>query len=544
MEHIKNITKKSMVMLIALCVLLSSPLTALAGSGIGGSGGNVQIEYTKYTIAIKYIDDEGNELQTSQSATLTGCGKTYTAAVPEIDKYVYVGYYIEGDGNLTNLKKGDPAVTSKADGSDSKNGKGSYTLNVVYSVDKNDNKIPDKDEHYVITEKFEDRDGNSLPNVADKTVAVDGAVEYFGVVPSIPGYKYVGYYFKADHMTHEGGSLANLLTGDPYILLNSIDGIGTYVNHMVFEYDDDQYGRVNYDKNASDATGTMEEQKDLLGNEITLSANQFIRPGYLFAGWSTSPSGDVVEYADTAKFMLTQKTTTLYVVWEYDENQWATVSYDKNADTAIGTMEQQKVLKNSELTLNPNQFTREDYLFLGWSTTPDGTVEYTNKQVITLSNNMTLYAVWGTSELYYSIDADRDTAEVGDTIGYTIVFGNADILHSQTLYNAVATIILDDEIAHVNDSIKFTLNGKTVTVPYSYEGQQITVNLGTVNPRDEYVMTFNGVAVAKGEGSEGSVHLWVSGSLTQNLKSARSLSPENTIDMEGTGAGVTVVPSE
>jgi len=547
MKHIKNLIKRGLTATIALCMILNSTMVAHAWEWKGDSS-DVEINKVNYTITTNYIDDEGNAMpsQASTTTTLTGAGKTYTATVPSIEKYVYVGYYINGVGSLNQLSKGEPTVTSKSDASDSKDGKGSYTLNVVYSVDKNDNKIPDKDEHYVITEKFEDRDGNSLPNVADKTVAVDAAVEYFGVVPSIPGYKYVGYYFKADHMIHEGGSLTNLLTGDPYILLNSIDGKGTYVNHMVFEYDDDQYGRVNYDKNASDATGTMEEQKDLLGNEITLSANQFTRPGYLFAGWSTSPTGDVVAYADTAKFMLTQKTTTLYAVWEYDPNQWATISYNKNADKATGTMDSVTVLKNVAMTLSPNRFALDEHLYLGWSTKSSGAAEYSNQATITPTGDMTLYAVWGEPKMAVAFDPERKNVEVGDVFGFTCILENQNVVNSVVLYNAVATIKFNDYIGYVDGSSVVKLNGQTIQVAsYNASTNELTLNLGTMNLGDVYELTFNGVGLAHGEGEISRLGLNITGDLlsTRMFRSGASQT-DNKISIDVFSDAVSIVPAE
>jgi len=541
MKHIKKLTKRGFVTLIALCMLLGSTLTAQADPSWGGSGPSVNINSTKYTIAINYIDDEGNELQTGENASLTGAGKTYTAAVPGITNYIYAGYYIEGDGSLTNLKTGVPTVTSKSDGSDSSGGKGSFTLNIVYSLDKNDNDIPDKEENFVITEKFEKSDGTTLQN--DNMVYVNGAVEYNGVVPVIRGYKYVGYYYASTNIAHAQGSLTSPLTGNPYILMLSVNRFGSYVNHMVFDYDPDQWATISYDKNASEATGTMESHTGLIGDEVTLSTNRFVRPGYTFQGWSTSPNGSV-EYGNENKVALTGN-MKLYAIWEYDESQYATVTFAGNNDNVQGTMEGQKALKNSNITLNTNQFTVEDYLFLGWSTTADGTVEYTDKQVITLTENMTLYAVWGTAEIDWFVTADRSEAEVGDIIGYTLNLNNLNVLHSTTLYNTVATLTFDDEIEHENGSLVVTLNRKIVTVPYNYNDQVLTLNLGTIHPGDQYVITFNGVALASGEGAAGSVHFWLTGALSTNSRYTRSsLTQENTISMGGTGAAVTIVPAK
>ncbi|MBR3147274.1 MAG: InlB B-repeat-containing protein, partial [Eubacterium sp.] len=58
--------------------------------------------------------------------------------------------------------------------------------------------------------------------------------------------------------------------------------------------------KVVFNKNASDATGTMADQVFQYGEEKELTANAFTRPGYEFAGWSTTEVGTVA-YTDKQK---------------------------------------------------------------------------------------------------------------------------------------------------------------------------------------------------------------------------------------------------
>jgi len=57
---------------------------------------------------------------------------------------------------------------------------------------------------------------------------------------------------------------------------------------------------ISFDKNASDATGTMASQPMVYGTSAALTACAFTRPDYFFAGWNTKADGSGTSYADSA----------------------------------------------------------------------------------------------------------------------------------------------------------------------------------------------------------------------------------------------------
>ena len=59
---------------------------------------------------------------------------------------------------------------------------------------------------------------------------------------------------------------------------------------------------IMFDKNAADATGTMESQTAKKSSRLTLAANAFVRSGYTFKGWSTKSDGRGANYSDKAAF--------------------------------------------------------------------------------------------------------------------------------------------------------------------------------------------------------------------------------------------------
>lgn len=81
----------------------------------------------------------------------------------------------------------------------------------------------------------------------------------------------------------------------------------------------------------------------------------------------------------------------------YNSTFYKVVHFDKNSDTAYGTMNDLRVDGNGPLS--PNQFTSNYYTFKGWNTKPDGTgQQYADggKIIATVSDhgNVTLYAQW------------------------------------------------------------------------------------------------------------------------------------------------------
>ena len=67
-------------------------------------------------------------------------------------------------------------------------------------------------------------------------------------------------------------------------------------------------------------------------------------------------------------------------------------SVDFRANGGAGTMPAQT--SDTASTLSPNAFTRSEYSFAGWSTTPTGTVEYTDVAAYGFASDLTLYAIW------------------------------------------------------------------------------------------------------------------------------------------------------
>ncbi len=158
---------------------------------------------------------------------------------------------------------------------------------------------------------------------------------------------------------------------------------------------------VTYNKNASDATGTMMPDDFDKEKDAKLSANQFKRTDYIFTGWNTEAKGTGIAYTDkdTISAGKITKDITLYAQWT--QNIF-TVSF--NANGGSGSMNPQKVEKEKTLTLEKNggRITKVDLTFMGWNTKPDGSgKEISDGATLTVTENMTLYAQWAYAIVFY-----------------------------------------------------------------------------------------------------------------------------------------------
>ena len=150
---------------------------------------------------------------------------------------------------------------------------------------------------------------------------------------------------------------------------------------------------VNYTVtfNANGGTGTMAAQTFDAGVSQAIAANAFTRSGYTFTGWNTKADGSGTSYTDKQSITLWQD-ITLYAQWKKDIVNY-TVTFNANGGT--GTMAAQTFDAGVSQAIAANAFTRSGYTFTGWNTKANGSgTSYTDKQSITLTQDITLYAQW------------------------------------------------------------------------------------------------------------------------------------------------------
>lgn len=143
---------------------------------------------------------------------------------------------------------------------------------------------------------------------------------------------------------------------------------------------------VTFDANGG--TGTMAPESDSSPSPLTL--NTFVRTGYSFVDWNTSPNGSGVRYANGAVYSF-GTSETLFAQWKVGKAPSFTVTFAANG--GVGTMPPET--NNTPTALSANGFTRAGYTFVGWNSNPNGTgTSFGASATYSFKAAVTLYAQW------------------------------------------------------------------------------------------------------------------------------------------------------
>lgn len=239
---------------------------------------------------------------------------------------------------------------------------------------------------------------------------------------------------------------------------------------------------ITYDSNnGSNATSSQSVES---GVQTQLITNPYLYTEYVFQGWNTARNGSGASYVNMAN-LTTTSAVTLYAQWRPGINH--TVTFDKNAASATGTMANQ--VAGLATNLNQNQFIRTGFTFAGWTTAANGTgMSFGNLSVYSFARDTTLYAKWvatATSRMvtFYSNGATGGTtnAQVANSTqplnlnGFTLTgknFAGWDTASAATTvvyldgqnYNFAADLILYPVwVAAANTTVTFDKNAASAT---------------------------------------------------------------------------------
>ena len=200
--------------------------------------------------------------------------------------------------------------------------------------------------------------------------------------------------------------------------------------------------------------------------------------------------------------------TIKFVVWHRDTKEIAvsktvtvkvtaptyTIKFDANGGSGAPSAQTKTYQKN--LTIPATIPTRNNYKFLGWSTTKDGSVQYQPGQQFTTDKNMTLYAVWEgggyIGEAWfvesYDISLEDEFLEVGDS---TKIIADA-ILNTGKAVNWTSRFQFtssDPSVARVSGNSIEALKPGTTYIEGEYSGldELCRLKLVVIEPQPEKV---------------------------------------------------------
>jgi uncharacterized repeat protein (TIGR02543 family) len=246
---------------------------------------------------------------------------------------------------------------------------------------------------------------------------------------------------------------------------------------------------VDYDKNADDATGTMEKSTHTYDVDKTLTANAYKRTGHAFVGWART-SGGAVEYTDGQSISnlttVNNATVTLYAKWAIAY----TVTFNKN-NTDDGSTEANPPTEDvlpptTTVGTLPTPPTRPGYTHNGWNTQTDGTgTNFTASTTVT--ENITVYAQWtaNTYTVVYNANGGSGTMESSShtygvsqalianaytRTGYTSAYWNTQPDGSGTSYSNSQSVSNLTTVNNGTVTLYAQWTGITYTVAYDANG--------------------------------------------------------------------------
>ena len=151
--------------------------------------------------------------------------------------------------------------------------------------------------------------------------------------------------------------------------------------------------------NSNGGTGTMSDQFFMKNSSVKLNKNLFVLGDKEFLGWNTKPDGTGVGYSDEQVIEL-DSNLVLYAIWNVEKYE---VTFDPN--DGIGEITKQTFTEGRPASLMKVRFTKRDYYLDHWNTSVDDTgTRYDLEEEITVSQNITLYAIY--SIIRYTVTFD------------------------------------------------------------------------------------------------------------------------------------------
>ena len=230
-------------------------------------------------------------------------------------------------------------------------------------------------------------------------------------VPKGWEYKGSAYYFSTMPESGtplefgEGNKPVNIGDGEVMQLTNSYASQENYHTITVYLSEEEMASGSAY------TTLYVLSGKDTVAPEPT-------RTGYTVSGWMQSNAG-----GEATEFKFGNPLNADVVIYAKWAPNTYTVTFNGNGATSGTMLDQLLTYDNAEQALTQNEFSRTGYTFIGWATTPDGNVAYSDGKTtpnVTAENGgkVTLYAVWEANTYKIAFHYGNTSVKEGDLSNY------------------------------------------------------------------------------------------------------------------------------
>ena len=188
------------------------------------------------------------------------------------------------------------------------------------------------------------------------------------------------------------------------------------------------YHALTYDKNADDATGTMdmafvEADASEDDRKVTTSACGFTRPGYRFDAWKKGQTN--TNYKAGVKITLDDD-VILYAIWKKEY----TVTYDANGGNTT-CVDNKGYITGETVTICNQAPTKTGYTFDGWLRSDNGAKVKEGESFTMPANDVTLTAQWIIDQYKVTLNPNYPTGKTG-----TFIDNNGNMVNQvQLTYN-------------------------------------------------------------------------------------------------------------
>ena len=355
---------------------------------VNQDGGNVtmyaQWEKEKYTATVKL--NGGSYNGSTKDFTISKYpGEEISIGAPTRSVHNFAGYRLTMDNNDGDAPT---SVTQSASGFKGIMQMGNFTLNAQWT--------PWKHTVRYDANAKNDTSVKGIPASQSKTANVD--ITLSSDVPTRNGYTFLGWNTQAD------GKGTAYAAGAIYKNDQNGGTVTLYAKWTPWKH------VLHYNKNVptSSTSQTVSnmpvDQTKTFGQLMTISNLVPTRKGYTFAGWYTQSNGTGTKYNPGSNYAADQNggTVNLYAKWtpwtyniKYDQNVKSTSSSKTVTDMPNAQTKTQEI----DVTLSSMTPKRNGYIFAGWSTSANGSVEYKpgsrfTKDLDSNGASITLYAVW------------------------------------------------------------------------------------------------------------------------------------------------------
>ena len=355
---------------------------------VNQDGGNVTLyakwEKAKYTATVKLNGGSYNG-STNDFTISKYPGEEISIGAPTRSKHNFTGYKLTMDNNDGDAPT---SVTQSASGFKGIMQMGNFTLNAQWT--------PWKHTVRYDANAKNDTSVKGIPASQSKTANVD--IKLSSDVPTRNGYTFLGWNTQAD------GKGTAYAAGAIYKNDQNGGTVTLYAQWTPWKH------VLHYNKNVptSSTSQTVSnmpvDQTKTFGQLMTISNLVPTRKGYTFAGWYTQSNGTGTKYDPGSNYAADQNggTVNLYAKWtpwtyniKYDQNVKSTSSSKTVTDMPAAQTKTQEI----DVTLSSMTPKRNSYIFAGWSTSANGSVEYKpgsrfTKDLDSNGASITLYAVW------------------------------------------------------------------------------------------------------------------------------------------------------